>query len=299
MNASQRAMLASLKISAWSAKRYDRKATAQVAQLNGTHTRSDAGPGRYNKNLLFDATSYAALGAVCNEIRAAHYENTLPWHDDGARILPVANWQKHSDAMRQGRLKFEQALAAFLADYPRLRQDAEHYLGGLYNPQDYPTVEELAGKYGLEIDYENLPSGEDMRRDFRLALAEDELAAIASDTDSRIADSLAAAQKAAVDRLREVLARMAVTLSDPKAIFRDTLITNAREVCETLVRLNLAGDLQLENFRQQAETLASGVTPQGLRNSKYIREQAAREASSIIASMDAFYGERSAQNAAS
>jgi hypothetical protein len=53
-----RAMLVSLRISAWSARKYDKKISLEVAANHG----ASADAGRYNKYLMpADATSYKAL----------------------------------------------------------------------------------------------------------------------------------------------------------------------------------------------------------------------------------------------
>ena len=46
---------------------------------------------------------------------------------------------------------------------------------------------------------------------------------------------------------------MAEKLADPKAVFRDTLVENTKEVCSILSRLNFADDPDLETMRQQVE----------------------------------------------
>ena len=73
-NLISRAMLASSRISSWSARKYDRKITDETNTAHGAS--SDA--GRYNKMLLpGDASSYKALTSHIAAIRVLHYAKLL------------------------------------------------------------------------------------------------------------------------------------------------------------------------------------------------------------------------------
>ena len=93
MNLTHDAMLVSLRISAWSGRQYDRKASNHVA----VHHEASASAGRYNKCLLPKA-AFAALTATMSKARSSHYEQTLPWDDQGSRLLTVASLGQVSPA---------------------------------------------------------------------------------------------------------------------------------------------------------------------------------------------------------
>ena len=103
MNLTHDAMLVSLRISAWSGRLYDRKASNHVA----VHHEASASAGRYNKCLLPKA-AFAALTATMSKARSSHYEQTLPWDDQGSRLLTVANYEHYMqllDGLREGIVK--------------------------------------------------------------------------------------------------------------------------------------------------------------------------------------------------
>ena len=78
-------------------------------------------------------------------------------------------------------------------------------------------------------------------------------------------------------------------LSQPEAIFRDSLIENARELCDVLTRLNLTDDPKLETLRRQTELLVQSE-PQLLRDNPDVRVSTANEAQAILDAMTATYG---------
>jgi hypothetical protein len=93
----------------------------------------------------------------------------------------------------------------------------------------------------------------------------------------------------AVTRLYDVVAKMHAALSDPKGIFRDTLIGNVRVLCDTLTRLNVMDDPKLEELRRQTELLAASE-PETLRKNPDVRVSVANEAQGILDAMTATYG---------
>lgn len=279
-NLISRALLASLRISSWSARKYDKKVTKETNDAHG----ADADAGRYNKMLLpGDASSYKALTSHIAATRVLHYEQTLAWSDDGWRLLPVANYTKYTDKLRTAKHTYDTLLGDFLADYPALQQAARIKLNGMYRDDDYPS--NVAAKYGFGIEYSPVPSG----GDFRVALSQSEIDIIATRTEARVKDAFDEAQRDAVKRLYDCVARIHDRLAQPEAIFRDSLISNAQELTDVLTRLNVADDANLERLRRATASLAT-VSPDVLRNDTVTRIQTANDAQSILDSMLNVYG---------
>ena len=80
---------------------------------------------------------------------------------------------------------------------------------------------------------------------------------------------------------------MAEKLADPKAIFRDTLVDNTKELCALLPRLNFMDDPNLEALRLQVEG-ALIKHPEALRNDPDLRRDTAVEAKQIMDKMSVF-----------
>src|ERR1700758_3811169 len=96
---SERAMLASLNIRRWSASRTDKKITSEVA---AQHAVKEKRAGKYRKNAIdVEALSFVAVGTAAGDLRTKHYFYTLPWSQDGSRILPSAMFVEYSEEMRK------------------------------------------------------------------------------------------------------------------------------------------------------------------------------------------------------
>jgi hypothetical protein len=276
-----KAMIVKLKVSQWTARRYDKKVSDEVATLKN----ADKDAGRYNKALVaqdaIKKVNQAAMAA-----RQFHYEQTLPWYDDGARILPSKNYDSYMKGMRDLRAEFEARVREFCSNYPAMVEAARIKLNGMFNAADYPSASEIAWKYSYNVGIEPIP----VAGDFRVGLAGGEVEQIKADIEARLKTATAAAMKDLWERLHDVVARMAEKLKDSDAVFRDTLIGNICELTALLPALNLTDDAELEAMRRKIETTLCTYKPQDLRDNKKERGAAVRDAQSILDAMQSYVG---------
>jgi hypothetical protein len=108
---SSRAMLCSLSISMWSARKHDPQASEEIAQRHG----AQADAGRYHKVLL-PKEALTEIHKIVSEARQEHYFMTLPWDDNGYRVLPAAAYMDHTEKMRALSNRFTPAVEARAAE---------------------------------------------------------------------------------------------------------------------------------------------------------------------------------------
>ena len=131
----------SLRINAWSGRLYDRQASNHVA----AHHDASASTGRYNKRLLPKA-AFAALTATMSAARSTHYDQSLPWDDQGSRLLTVANYERYTELLNALRERVVRERARFIEDYDDYIDQSRMDLGRLFRIEDYPSKETLQGK---------------------------------------------------------------------------------------------------------------------------------------------------------
>jgi hypothetical protein len=68
---------------------------------------------------------------------------TLPWDDNGYRVLPAAAYMNHLEKMRTLSKHFAAAVDILARQFLTLIDQARMRLGGLFREADYPTPEEL------------------------------------------------------------------------------------------------------------------------------------------------------------
>jgi len=283
MKLSDKAVLAQLSISRWTARKFDRKATHQVAHVNSTNV----DVGRYNKALLPSADLLADVTRKAADIRKRFYENTLPWGINGTQILPAKNYMAFMQDFRHEKSDYEYLVSRFVSAYPALQQDARRSLGSLYNSADYPHPADIAGKFSMDIAVFPIPSD-----DFRLSIADDELERIQLDVHSRVSKAAKDAMADVWQRLYDRVEHMANKLKDPDARFHASTVEHVVELCKILRRLNFDDDPNLEDMRREVDRNLLGPTQsvEVLRNSPTVREATADSAADIMSKMSAFMG---------
>ena len=281
MNLSDRALLVQLTISQWTARKYDKKATQEVATT--FNTSKDA--GRYNKSLLPMNDYLDRVHKKTTHIREKFYKNTLPWGMEGTMMLPTTNYLAFMNEFRKEKNEWLTLVNDFKSNYLQLKDDAKRVLGQLYADADYPTESEVGNKFKIDMAVFPVPS-----TDFRCQIASDELSRIQQDVEARVADAQATAMKEVWTRLYDRVKHMAEKLADPKSIFRDTLVENLQEQCAMLTRLNFMDDPNLEALRQQVEGTLASHHPDALRNDPDLRRDTAAEAKAIMDKMSVFMG---------
>lgn len=277
-----RAMLVSARLSTWTARKYDKRISNQVAAEHG----AAADAGRYNKMLIpSDSLSYKALMQLVGAVRTEHYANTLAWSDEGWRLLPTANYMKYTEFTRKAKADFRGLVDDFLTEYPALKESAKIRLNGMYKEEDYPTLSQIQGKFGFYLDFAPLPA----KGDFRVDLPADEIRRIEAEVGAKVQGATETAMNDAWKRLFDCCKHVHERLVNPEAIFRDSLITNARELCDVLRRLNVTGDVNLESMRAEIEDYIASQDPDTLRENAVVREDTATLAEDIMARMAMFY----------
>jgi hypothetical protein len=232
INLRTRALLVTLNISVWNPKKTDRAATLETLIAKGASR--DA--GSFVKNLLPDGAIDAVKKAE-GKLRRMVYDQTLPWRDDGIRILPIAMWEDFAASERATKEEFNKAVGQFLLDYDQHRAKAKIALNGLFNEADYPSVEVVRQKFSVRISWFPMPDG----ADFRVDLPEDVRQQISAEMDQGVEESILGAQQELHTRLSSALTAVVDRLKEPDTIFRNSLITNLRGLCEQLPKLMTAG----------------------------------------------------------
>ena len=147
MSLSDKALLVSLSISQWQARKLDKRVTSDVAIQHGVSTTT----GRYNKVLLPATDLLNKIHAKTSAIRKWFYTNTLavPW-GEGTQLLPSYNLMTFRSEYAQHKAEWESAVRVFVIEYPRLVGEAKKNLNGMFNTSHYPDQSEIASKFSID-----------------------------------------------------------------------------------------------------------------------------------------------------
>jgi hypothetical protein len=247
---SERAILTTLNVSQWTARKLDRDETLSVNRKHGLMIEA----ARVNKNLLPTKNNeLQVLQAVTSMIRKDFDKHTLPWSVDGMRILKSDCYMDFSQDVRGWQDQWENARDEFLRVYPALKHEAAQALGSMYDESDYPSVDDLRHKFKFDVRF--MPIADD--RDWRIDVGDDVKAKLRADIRAQLVEVEQAAMSEAWARVHDVVEKSVERLSNPEAIFRDSLVDNAVDLCAIMPSLNISNDPEMETVRRTIEqTLA-------------------------------------------
>lgn len=284
-----KAVLANVTIRRWTGRRLDRVITDKVNKAEGAE--DDA--GRYNK-LLIAKVAFEGINAVVRGARTAHYTMTLPWQDEGSRILPAEMYPDFAKRFQEYRSAFNQAADDFAAKYPSYMGTAKKRLGKMFDAKDYPAPQSVRGMFSFSAYVLPCPTSDD----FRIKLAKEHEQDIKSDLEERMKEALSAAMRDPIERITETVGKLAERLKNYKpadkakgkkaeGTFRDSLVDNIKDLLEVLPAFNLTGDPKLAGLTERIAKELCAKDAEVLRNDETSRKSVVKSADAILKAAEA------------
>lgn len=276
----EKAMVMNLSISMWQGYRLDKDASRKVTENAGAS--NDA--ARVNKHLV-PKEALAPVVTAQNAVRSHFYDNTLPWRDNGDRLMTRKLFTSFIETHERLRAEFDEAVRKFLDDdYPSAIAQAEFRMGDLFKREDYPTVSDLRRRFSVALDFEALTTS----NDFRVQIDEEHVERVKSAMEAAAERRVHQAQADVWRRLLEKVSYFAERLGDPKAVFRDSTINNIDELLELIPGLNVLDDPDIEAIRAEVKAKLGGLSAGDIRKDPELREELAGDAKEIVDKMAGF-----------
>lgn len=292
-NTAERLMIVRLTISQWYPRKFDKKASEEVAKAHGARSAKEV--GRFNK-ILIDLAPMKALQSRLNKLRTDHYALTAPWSDDGIRVLPAELYLDYCNMVREAKQDIERLAGEFVNEYPALIEDAKKRLNGLFNKDDYPPAKDLRGKFGVEHHFEPLPNPEDVRV---WGIGVEAQKEIAKDIEQQVRDSMLKAQQHVIGQVIEAAEHFVERvrnyhegeLKDVPVMQRLIFVShveNLRDIVTLVLKgLNISGDQSVTKAARDIEKALTDVTADKLKNNAALREKTIKK---VEAQLDKFKG---------
>lgn len=242
------------------------------------------------KALLPGADSLAAVtnyGSLCRNWWATVSREWI----SSMRVYHAAKHFEIQTEVGDRQREYYRLVDVFMADYPKLRAEAQFKLNNLFDPTEYPEPQDVRRKFRFDFETLPIPDGEDIRLIDGDLLSSDEVDRIVFEAEARAQTRLAEAMKAAYGDLHEVVTKYITRLqakndsedigAKKQASIHATVVTNILEVVENMPGLNLAGDQKLTKLTEQAKELAGMFTVDELKESRASRVLATQKAEEI------------------
>lgn len=242
--------------------------------LGATKKRLSAGKRLINtKN-----AHYTKVVAVLAKVKAEWTDRTLPYVEDGVRLMRNQDIQLFQDYVQNCQAELNDAVNELREHWKEVVDEAREELGQLFNPKDYE--EDVGARYAIEVEYPSVEPPSYLR-DISPDIYREQSERVAA----RFNEAVLRAEEMFAEELHELVSTLADRLSpDEKGqrkVFRDTAINNVREFASKFRRLNISGNEQLESLVAEVEGILTTQTPRGpvpvtaaeLRGVDWIRQQ--------------------------
>lgn len=278
------AMLVELNINSWTANVTDRNISNELNDTKGATARA----AKVTKNLFAGTSLLYDINKFDAACRLWHQSQTVPWSDRGPRLLPASNFFEYKHSLSNRQAIREDMVANFLDQYEHLVSQAENVLGDMYDPLDYPPKHEVIHSFSFRYSFLPVPTS----GDFRVDVGNEAIEELRKQFDEEVENRIKAGVDDVCDRLRTSLVHMSTKLDGFETVsedgkpkrkrIHDSMITNARDLCDVLKHLNLTNDPKLEEARRRFNTLVQTVDVEDLKESAPTREKVKSELDDIL-----------------
>lgn len=210
------------------------------------------------------------LTSLKNDIIAYWRAHTLPYTEDGIRLLPKSHIHDFATVLGEFRQRFTQTVNELDDAFDELKAQAQAKLGTLYDPANYP--DSIKPYFAFEWDFPNLEPPN------YLKVAAPELYAQESaKAAARFKEAVQLATQAFTQQFGELLTHLVERLqpdeTGQKKAFRDSAVKNLHEFFDQFNALNIGSSAELEKLIASAKDILQGIEPQDLRDSQLLRQQ--------------------------
>lgn len=246
----------------------------------------DAGKGYLSASKkLIDTKhpAYKPLAKIKRDIVAYWKMNTLPFPEQGIRLLPQAKLEEFELFMQSARNDLRMAANDLQDSYSALRYKAQTDLGRLFNSDDYPRY--VDGLFDVTHNVENV-TPPDWLLELKPQWYEREMQRVRS----LFNNAVELAEQAFISEMTDLVTSLRDRLSDnedgtPK-VFGDGCVEKLKAFIGRFRELSVKSNDDLERLVSDCDSLTRGVTADTFRNIPEIRQHVAAKLAEVQARME-------------
>jgi hypothetical protein len=234
---------------------------------------------------LFSQEDIGPLQKISNAARTRFREITLPYGRSQG-LVPTSNYFDFLAEMGNYKRAYEEERDTILRNISSILANAAVVNGNLYDPNNYPGYEEMAGRMYFSIDVTPVPAANDY--DKLADLTPEQIEVLKREAVITNNSLLEAAMQDLIERLLKSVKHAASRLTDDEVtgeqkIFKDTTISNIDKALEAVKTLNIEDNESLVEIAAQVESLFGTVSANDLRRDANLRKETAAKAAELAA----------------
>jgi len=288
------AMLGSLNISVWEARKKDKQTEGEVQIAKGANSKRATS---VHKHLFAESPALESIKTLRGEIRVWYNRQTLPWDDNSNRLITTKQYFEIMQDFGNYQRRFDDLVNIFLTVYPTEISKQAFQMGSLFDRNEYPDVSDVRRRFNCALNVSPLPMAGDFRVDIGKEALKELQERCEADTQARLSMAMSDAWSRVKEQVEWVRDRMdAVLQHDPDAVdevptydadgkvikvdikkkrrpkLHGSMLDNGLELCGLLRDLNITNDPELEEARRMLESTLVRVDIDSLKESTEVQK---------------------------
>ena len=193
--------------------------------------------------------------------RKFHDENTLPWADLGYRILVASNYQSYIEAMSEFVMTSKRLVQELQEKWPEALEEARAlWPGETFNPDDYPTVDEIPELFMVDWTERPIPNSEDFRlKDINPAMQKRMQEKLDADLTIAISEAMVAPWEKIFGLIKKIVDGLSSIEKNERSHFEYTTLSNLATLVSIMPGLNISNDPKLQEIADEAGEILTKI----------------------------------------
>jgi SOS response regulatory protein OraA/RecX len=219
---------------------------------------------------LLESKQLKAISSLDDSTRHWLYARALPSFGtlrDGVYRLPLALVDQIDEGLEEFQKRRQRLINQFGVRYPELVNAARIRLRALYNPGDYPPVDQVLTRFTFAYRYLSFMTPESLS----VQLLARERVKAAAEVASEVEEIKLALRASFAELINHATERLGSRPDGKKQVFRDSLVANLEEFFTYFQARNLVNDQELAELVERARSVMQGVAAEELRSNDLMR----------------------------
>lgn len=235
------------------------------------------------RKFLVNPERLNAIKAVVGRARSYLQKKALPFPIAGLTLIPKDAISDIDRTLGEFQIEFWQEVESFLAIYDFARAEAKRSLDNLFNEADYPIDIRSKFRFHWQFLTLNVPGKNSVLNPALYEQEKQKFLALMDETRELAITALREEFKGLIDHMVD---RLTGDEDGKPKQFKGSMVEKLNEFLENFGTRNIFQDNELSELVSHAKAIVSGINPEQLRNSDFVREHVASAMARIKETVD-------------